>query len=237
MNESALSPLQRGLVGRAAHIWLSRPNLTAAIGVGLGFWLALQLWPGPLRWSTRSILAWDGGSLWFIVTMLRHIRDRSVDHIAAAAKRQDEGQGLILALVLVTCVASLSSVAAELTLAKTDHGLAQGARVSLAALTVAASWFMMQLIFALHYAHQYYSAADSSGVKPFAGGLAFPGEGDPDYWDFLHFAVVLGAAAQTADIAFTSKVMRRTGTMHSLIAFTFNTVVLALAINLLASLV
>ncbi len=64
--------------------------------------------------------------------------------------------------------------------------------------------------------------------------MKFPGEGDPDYWDFLHFSVVIGVASQTADISFESRRLRRIGTVHSLLAFTFNTIVVALTINLWA---
>jgi uncharacterized membrane protein len=67
-------------------------------------------------------------------------------------------------------------------------------------------------------------------------GLDFPGEQLPDYWDFVHFAVVIGVACATADIDFTSKALRRIGTVHSLVAFAFNTMIVALTINLLAGL-
>jgi uncharacterized membrane protein len=97
---------------------------------------------------------------------------------------------------------------------------------------VALSWLLVQFIFALHYAHEFYAP----GADQQRGGLAFPGNEAPDYWDFVHFAVVIGVAAQTADIAFTSKTLRRIGTVHSLVAFAFNTLVLALSINLAASL-
>jgi uncharacterized membrane protein len=227
----------RGPVRRTVRILVSRPNLTAAVLAGMCLWIALMLWPNPLRWSTKSILAWDFGSLWFIALMMNHMRECSVERMQAQVDRQDEGQGLILVLALVACVASLISVGVELNLAKADHGVFKGLRVALAAFTVAASWFTMQLFFALHYAHQFYEDDDDDpGQRGIAGGLGFPGGGYPDYWDFLHFSVVIGAAAQTADITFTSKTMRRIGTMHSLLAFTFNTVVLAFTINLLASL-
>jgi uncharacterized membrane protein len=68
------------------------------------------------------------------------------------------------------------------------------------------------------------------------GGLVFPGGGEPDYWDFLHFSIVIGVASQTADIGFSSKGMRRTGTLHCVLAFVYNTVILALTINLVAGL-
>ena len=52
----------------------------------------------------------------------------------------------------------------------------------------------------------------------------------------MHFALVLGATSQTADISFTSREMRRIGTWHTLIAFGFNTAILATMINLAAGL-
>jgi len=230
-------PSRHGPMGRTYRIFRSRPNLTAAIAVGLAVWAVLVLTPNSLRWSTKSIFAWDLGSLWFVGAMMNQMRECSVERMKALVDKQDEGQGLILGLVLLACAASLASVGVELGIAKDEHGIFRGLRVGLAGFTVALSWFMMQLIFAVHYAHEYYSDDDAPGVRGVAGGLGFPGGGDPDYWDFLHFAVVIGAAAQTADISFTAKTMRRLGTAHSLIAFTFNTVVLALSINLLAALV
>ena len=230
-------PPARGPMRRTYRIFRNRPNLTAGICIGLGVWAALMLIPNGLRWSTKSVLAWDLGSLWFVGSMLNHMRECNVERMKMQVDRQDEGQGLIVGLVLVACVASLASVGVELGIAKDEHGVYRSLQVGLAGSTVAISWFMMQLIFAVHYAHEYYSDDDVPGVRGVAGGLGFPGGGDPDYWDFLHFAVVIGAAAQTADITFTAKRMRRIGTAHSLIAFTFNTVVLALSINLLAALV
>ena len=129
-----------------------------------------------------------------------------------------------------------AAITAALGLARSAFGILKMMHVGLAAMTVAVSLFLMQLVFALHYAHQYYAPDEQPGPRGRARGLKFPGNEEPDYWDFLHFAVVIGATAQTADIAFTSRSLRRIGTVHSLIAFTFNTVVLALSINLLASL-
>ena len=109
--------------------------------------------------------------------------------------------------------------------------------MALAGLTVALSWFTVQLVFALHYAHEYYAPDTSTPeADDVVGGLEFPGGEPPDYWDFLHFSVIIGVANQTADIAFSSRKLRHIGTVHGMVAFTFNTVVLALSINLLAGL-
>lgn len=223
---------------RRARLWRlisSRPNLVGGVLAGGLAWLILSLAPNlSFGWSTRAILAWDVGAVVFIATMMRHMAGRSTDNIRATVALQDEGQGMILGLVLIASAASLWTIALELSLAHGAHGWLLAFRVTLAAVTVALSWFIVQLIFALHYRHEYYGQGADGRDR---GGLQFPGGGEPDSWDFVHFAVVIGVAAQTADIAFTSRTQRRIGTMHSLIAFVFNTVVLALTINLLAGLV
>jgi len=214
----------------------ARPRLTISIGVGVAVALACLSGLPDLRWSTSAILGWDATCLTFIVSVLIMMVGQKPTDIRQQAANQDEGQGFILGLVTTAAAASLLAVGAELSAAHADHGLARTLQVALAFGTVAVSWFITQLIFALHYAHEYYAPDADLGGEAVVGGLLFPGKEPPDYWDFLHFAVVLGAACQTADVAFTSKAIRRVGTVHTLLAFTFNTVVLALTINLLAGL-
>jgi len=214
----------------------TRPHLFGAFVLGVLVGGGLMLLPNDLRWSTKAIFAWDAVWGFFVGSMLFDMARSDIARIEARAVCQDEGQGVILALALAAAAASIAAVAGELSLAKADQGLIKGCRIGLAFLTVAGSWLFVQLIFALHYAHEYYSPDDDPTTDLPRGGLGFPGNEAPDYWDFLHFSVVIGAAAQTADITFTSKPLRRIGTLHSVIAFTFNTVVLALTINLLAGL-
>lgn len=222
-------PWMRKIVGPFA----SRPRLLGGIVFGLLVAIALAFIPNDLRRSTRALLAWDAGVGWFCLTMLHAMAKSDDCDMQARASVQDEGQHLILGLVLTAAIISIGAIAGELSLAKADHGLVRVARVGLAFVTVIVSWFVVQLIFALHYAHQYYSSDGKDGV---AGGLVFPDDDTPDYWDFLYFAVVIGVASQTADVSFQTKSLRRVGTVHGVIAFTFNTVVLALTINLLAGL-
>jgi uncharacterized membrane protein len=156
------------------------------------------------------------------------------DGIRTNAARDDEGRNLILVLVLAATVVSLAVAAGELHSAKSAEGLVQAAHVGVALVSVISGWLLVHVIFALHYAHLFYARDKTSDTD--LGGLLFPGGGAPDYQDFVHFALVIGVAAQTADIAFTDKRQRRLGTLHSLVAFVFNTMVVALAINLAAGL-
>ena len=213
-----------------------RPRLTASIVVGLAVWIACATLAREMRASTALILGWDALSFSFLSSMLFTWFQRDPEDIRAQAALDDEGRGVILTVVLVAAAASVWAVGAELSLAKGAHELMKLVHVVLAFMTVVASWLMVQMIFALHYAHEYYGADETTETGD-AGGLLFPGGGDPpDYWDFLHFSIIIGVASQTADVAFTSKMLRRLGTIHSLVAFAFNTVIVALTINLLAGL-
>ena len=212
----------------------ARPRLLLSVLAGVCVWALCLVLPTDLSIVTSAILAWDATCLTFIVAAIHMMWRADVGQIRATAATQDQGQGVILALVITAAAASIWVIAAELSAAKADEGLIRALRVALVFATVAASWFTVQLIFALHYAHEYYAPDHDSPND--AQGLLFPGGEAPDYWDFVHFSVIIGVASQTADIAFTSKPLRRIGTLHGLVAFIFNTVVLALTINLLASL-
>jgi uncharacterized membrane protein len=100
----------------------------------------------------------------------------------------------------------------------------------LATLTIVLSWAFIHTIFALHYAHEYHAEHRKN-----RGGLAFPGEEAPDYWDFVYFSFVIGMAAQTSDVAITSKAIRRTVAAHGIVSFVFNAALLALTVNIAAS--
>ncbi len=223
-------PSRRHVAVRLITAFTRRPLLVTALALGLIGWLALGF--TSLDRVTANVLGWNITGLWFICGSLLHMRGGQADKIRQVAARQDEGQGLILGFVLVACIVGLMAVAVELGAAKSVTGVIRAGRVGLAVWTVAECWFLVQLIFALHYAHRYYEQDDD-----LEGGLAFLGGEPPDYWDFLHFSLVLGAASQTADVAFTSKQMRRLGTLHTVVAFAFNTAILALTINLMAALV
>jgi len=214
--------------------FVARPRLSIALGAGLAVGLGCALLATALSPSSCLIAGWNVFCALYLGLTLSYIAREGPEEIRARAAQQDQGKAVILLLVLTACAISLAAVGLELSQAQHDHGLEKGVRVAAAFLTVAGSWLVMQFVFALHYAHEFY-AADPKTRKD-VGGLLFPGGEAPDYWDFLHFSIVIGVASQTADIAFTGKHLRRLGTLHSLIAFAFNTLILALTINLVAGL-
>ena len=210
--------------------FIARPRLLIAAVIGCIIWL---LMPQDWRCTTRTLIAWNL-SIGLYLTLVAIMMLRSnTERIRTRAAEQDEGGILVLALTMITALASLAAIIAELATAKTAGGQAEFRHIALAAITVIFSWTFMQTMFALHYAHQYYS----DDTKESAHGLEFPGKNiKPDYWDFIYFSFIIGTAAQTADINITSRIIRRTAAMHCLMVFFFNTTILALTVNIGASL-
>ena len=97
--------------------------------------------------------------------------------------------------------------------------------------TLALSWLFSNMVYAMHYAHLFYSADDDGEGD--AGGIDFPGCKEPDYWDFLYFSATLGMTFQTSDVSITSRRIRRVVLGQCLAAFVFNLGVIAFTINVL----
>lgn len=210
---------------------LARPRLvvSALVGVATVAWLPPSLASHDI---TRWIIGWNAGASLYLLLAARMMFWSSHERMRTRALLQDEGRLIILMLVVTAAVICLGAIVAELSVSRDLHGTLRYTHIALAALTILSAWAFTQVMFALHYAHDYY-AAEARGNT---GGLLFPGGHAPDYGDFLYFACVIGTSGQTADISFTSRTMRRTGLVHCLLAFFFNTTLVALTINIAASL-
>jgi uncharacterized membrane protein len=92
---------------------------------------------------------------------------------------------------------------------------------------------VQQHVFALHYAHLFY--VQNRKLRADSGGVAFPKEKEPDYWDFVYFSFTLGMTFQTSDVEIDSGRFRRVVTFHCLAAFVYNLGVLAFTINVLGA--
>lgn len=221
---SMLSPWARAL----RH----RPRLMAAAAIGLVVVVAVPHLMA-CRDVTRWLLGWNAGAGAYVVLVGVMMVRSSAERMRRRALTQDDGAVALLALVVLAALASLGAIVAELSLAREEAGAVRHWHIGLAALTVVTSWAFKQIMFALHYAHEFY-AAQHRGLP---GGLTFPDTAQPSYLDFVYVAAIIGTSAQTADVSFSSSAMRRVGLVHSVLAFLFNTTLLALMVNVGANLI
>lgn len=208
-----------------------RPRLVSAILVAVAADVLIPRW-AAIHETTRFILAWDIGTAVFLALAAHMAASSSHESMKKRAKIEDEGKFVMLFFVVAAAAVSLSAIVVDLIAAKDAVGAFKYLHVALAAATIALSWAFTHAMFALHYAHDYYSRILAK--KP--GGLDFPGKDLPDYGDFFYLAAVIGTSGQTADVGFSLSETRRVATVHCVLAFFFNTTVLALTVNIAAGL-
>jgi uncharacterized membrane protein len=184
--------------------------------------------------STRALLGWNAGVILFIVLILVMMgRTRAAD-IRDHSNAEEEGRFTVLTVVIAAAVMTLIAIGVELFAVKEMQGTSRALRFALTFGTVISSWVFVHVVFAIYYAHEFH--AEMGGKKALRGGLQFPGETMPDYWDFLYFAFTVGMTAQTSDVVITSRMMRRLVIVHAIVSFVFTTAVIALTVNLAAQL-
>lgn len=175
-------------------------------------------------WRMAVMLGFDGAALFFLLSCIP-LFGREADEMRAAAKENDANRVGLLVITGLVMLVILVAIAAELRL-----GAESGLMVGLIIATLAIAWLFSNFVYAMHYAHMFYSEAPGGGD---AGGLGFPRVEEPDYWDFAYFAFTLGMTFQTSDVDVVDRLFRRTVLLHSIAAFVFNIGVLAFSINVL----
>ena len=201
-------------------------------GAVLGFGVFL-LMPAALPAAMRGAIGWDAGVLLFFALTIFVIGAGESSVLRQRASLSDTHLWILLVIVVVAAAASFAALAFVL---QKPPGAPTGslvARVCVAAGTLVLSWILVHAMFAIRYAHYFYGDPEADGTP--RGGLAFPGKGHPDFWDFMYYAFVVGMTCQVSDVQVLTKPMRRLTLAHGVLAFFFNAGVLALAVNILAT--
>jgi len=213
------------------RLLVARPRLFSSLTVGIAITLLL---PNSIAHQgvTRAIIGWNAGAMVYLISAAQMMFWSTHERMRARAIQHDEGGAVVLVLVITAALMCIGAIVAELGVVKDLKGELRYFHIILAALTIVTSWTFTQTMFALHYAHKYYVRIAQG--QP--GGLDFPGGQLPDYSDFLYFSCVIGTSGQTADISFSSRRMRKIGLAHCVLAFFFNTTLVALTINIASGL-
>ena len=203
----------------------ARVRLVVASGLGaVVFALTMTLSP----WQVAVLTGWDAASTVVVVWVLTATWTKTSADTARLATREDDSPAAADVMIISAAVASLVAVGFGLLEAADERGFMKGAVTVLAVASVALSWAAVQAIFMLRYARLYYSED---------GGIDFNEDADPDYRDFAYLAFTIGMTYQVSDTDLTSKPLRRAATQHALLSYLFGTVVVAMMINVVASLV
>ncbi|RYD96428.1 MAG: DUF1345 domain-containing protein, partial [Sphingomonadales bacterium] len=181
-----------------------------------------------IEWGRAVLIGFDVGAIVFLLSCMPLLRHQA-DAMRAAAQRNDANRAMLLAITAIVSAVVLVAVGVELA----RRAQLDAVNIALVIVTLLIAWLFSNMVYALHYAHLFYSAKPSN--RGDCGGLDFPGDAEPNYWDFIYFAFTLGMTFQTSDVEISSRRIRKIVTLHCLAAFVFNLGILAFTINLLGS--
>lgn len=221
MAESGVPKGKDGWLHRQFHAARHRPHFSTAAGL---FLILLATLIGAGAGLARGmLLAFDVSAAIFLVGAALMFSRSPVATIRARVATQDAGRwGVLWSSVVISSVAVVS-LSLEL------RALHAGGfvEIAIAAASLALSWCFLNTMFGLHYAHEYYMHANDKALE-------FPGPDEPDYWDFMYFAFVLGMTFQVSDVSIVRRGVRRVALVHGIIAFFFDVFILALSVNVVA---
>ncbi len=213
-----------------------RAWLLIALGMGL---VVMALLPGSMTLASRVTLGWAVTAFCTLACVYFLTKRGDPEILKKRARRYDP---TLFGHALFIVLGSSASIVTTIWTLKVGGSLEEGEQLFhllLAVCTIFITWFAVHSIFALHYAHLYYGeGADKGGPR---GGFNFPrDEGDqtqPAYADFLYFAICAGMTFEASDVQVTQRRMRKWVTFHTVLAFLYNSVLLALLVDIAATLI
>jgi uncharacterized membrane protein len=226
--------MSRSNTGKSA--WIIRigamQRLAVVIAVGIAAYIAQ---PESISWHTRAVVSWDLsvliylGLAWWLIASTDAAMTR--DH----ALSQDQSGYVIFLFVVVSACASVVAIGFVVGTIRELDFWSKAWHLALTVVALISSWLLIQTVFAFHYARRYYAILHREHTpKP---ELLFPGGNEPDYLDFAYYSFVVGMTSQVSDVAVTARRMRRLTMVHGVLSFVFNMAVLALSINIIASVI
>ena len=188
--------------------------------------------PLPLGWEFRGLLGWSVGVAVYLTLAWWLCVGFDAQRTRVRAQAQDEPSVVLFLVLLLATMVCVAAITVMMQQSRDLSGLQRALHIGLSVVALALSWLFIQTIFTFHYAHRYYHEEKLN--EPDGPGLQFPGGLDPDYFDFLYYAHVVGMTSQVSDVQVTSREMRRLTLVHGVLSFGFNMLILALSINVVA---
>jgi uncharacterized membrane protein len=179
-----------------------------------------------MSWQVAALAAWDTTSLVLLVWVWVVVWTKDAEGTAAIATSEDDSRGAADIILVGASITSLAGVGLALVKSAAQKGAGEAATIAVAVVSVLISWAVVHTVFTLHYARLYHAEG---------GGVDFHGD-QPDYRDFAYLALTIGMTYQVSDTDLSSKAIRRTALHHGLLGYMFGTVIIAMTINVVASL-
>jgi uncharacterized membrane protein len=191
----------------------------------------------PPDWSLglRALVSWDCTALTYLALAGTTIRVATSASTRSHARAQDLAAYVIFVVVLSAAFASVAAIAILLGGVKELPVHEKWTHIVVSAFALLSSWMMIHTLFAFHYARRFYASREDPDAEP--RGLNFPGQSDPDYFDFAYYSFVVGMTSQVSDVTINAHYMRRLTLIHGVLSFIFNIGIFAFSLNIIGSII
>jgi len=210
--------------------WHAAAMRRAVTVLAAGLIVAVALLPF-VPWGLALVAGWNAAAVTFVLCIWPLIIPADGSHTARLAAREDQTATSARALLVAASVASLLGAGYALHLAGQQTGAPRVLLIGGAVLTVVLSWTVINMVYTLHYADQYFRS------QP--GGIVF-GDDDqeqhPTYRDFAYVAFTIGMCYQVSDTTLRDPRVRRTVLAHAILSYVFGVVIVAGSVNLISGL-
>lgn len=207
-----------------------------ALSIGLGVSITLMLSPS-LQAEIPLLAGWDIGILSYLGLISLSLLSATPEQTLSLARVREPNSAAILAIMVIIACSSVFIIGFMLIDIKTTPQPQLLIQIWLSLIAILCSWLLTHTMFALHYARIFYNEADELDLEKYVGGLEFPTDEPPNYFDFLYFAFTISMTSQTSDISITSRTLRRLVLAQEFVSFFFYSIIIAIIVNTVASLV
>lgn len=208
---------------------VTNPYLRLFISVSVSLISLFAFNPYEMETLTRIMICWDFFGITFLILSWITFYKKDSHGIRKIAAKQDSGHIVLFFILIAATILSL--VAIILLLKSKQEWLLEKEIVTAIYFTgVLISWLLHQTLYSIHYAHLFYNAVNTGKQI-----LIFPGTAKPDYMDFAYFSFTNGMTFQVSDVIVNSGYMRKLVLFQSLASFGFNTIIIALSVNVIVS--
>ncbi len=147
----------------------ARPRFYVALVTGV---TSALLCPRALGGMERAVIGWDTGVALYLILIFMLAARATPESMHRRAALEDQARWVFLSLTAAAAFFSMFALLGILHRVKDAEGLLAAELAAVAGATILMSWVFVHTIFAVHYAHDFYS--EMAGKQ--APGLEFPGD-------------------------------------------------------------
>ena len=198
---------------------------------------AAALTTAALPRETRVIVSLDVFLFSFVALTCVLVSIATAKCCAVLARQRARIQNTGLVALMVASLVGIAAIAVMLHSQREKAGWLRVLHLGGSQLALLFGWVAAQMIFGIQYMRIYYNSLQTTGnavrVDP---DLDFPGQPEPDLWDFMYYSFTIAMCFQTSDVSIRGTAIRRLTLMQAIYSFFFVAAIIGFVVNVLSNL-